>query len=866
MTEQSEEQKTAEVSPDNAESVVRAFVFSSNSGTGESRQLDDSDVWQNLQGEIIKPPYDPALWASLLEDNTRLCRSITAYARMTVGLGYSFAPKIDMSKANQGQKKEVEIQQQRAERLFGSPNTEYPFPSLMYRVMVDEEATGNGYVEVSRSRMGKPAALWHCPSHTIRVRNDGGFVQIRANKKKYFKNYGDSRSLDSDTGKYFEVDSPEGQKLPLNRRGNEIIHFRVYSPRSSFYGVPRYVSTAYAITGTKMKAIRDVAFMKNDAPQPLDAKIHTPYGWSTMGEMQVGSDVIGSDGCAHKVTGIFPQGQRDVYRVRFSDGSSTRCTLGHLWKVSNAYDRQRDITRVMKLSEIIEGGFFYASGAAKWFVQMVSPIEYAAPAELPLDPYLLGYMLGNGWFSKDQMGVACNLKDADEIQNIITPMLPKGVMIKRRDRKLRPEYDGCGELNFRLASKSYTHNRMFQIAKELGLMGCSAREKFIPEICLRATVENRIALLQGLVDSYGCVWDTATRYVTVSRPLADGVAELVGSLGGVATIRPTKNRSTLQLTICQLPAYINPARLARKAQRYHACSTVRGKTMIGAELVGREETQCISVDADDNLYLTDDFILTHNTPRMVITVSGGRLAKDVVDRIEKFLAVEGKGVMNAARILVVEADSKQISPTIKGPEVKIEVKPITVGTNDDATFQKYRDANDGEVQEAFGLGDIFYGKGKSVNRATAEVLRKLAEEQAFGPIVVEKEYVIDQTLMRSLDLNLLGFKFKRPASLDAVEQADVDSKYASAGALTINDMRTKSLNLEPFDEPWAKMPLQVWLQGGQVNESANRVAMVNAETVEDLKMVIQQVAMLAGKRFESGNHERVRVMVNVPSL
>src|ERR687887_1353145 len=67
--------------------------------------------------------------------------------------------------------------------------------------------------------------------------------------------------------------------------------------------------------------------------QPLDAKILTPRGWTTMGTIAVGDEVIDPEGGTARVTGVFPQGERDIYRVTFSDGSATECDLDHLWQV-----------------------------------------------------------------------------------------------------------------------------------------------------------------------------------------------------------------------------------------------------------------------------------------------------------------------------------------------------------------------------------------------------------------------------------------------------------------------------------------------------------------------------------------------------
>ena len=73
--------------------------------------------------------------------------------------------------------------------------------------------------------------------------------------------------------------------------------------------------------------------------QPISEPVLTENGWLPMGEITVGMKVYGEDGSLHTVTGVFPQGVKDVYEVMFSDGTATRCGLEHLWTVSTTKQR-----------------------------------------------------------------------------------------------------------------------------------------------------------------------------------------------------------------------------------------------------------------------------------------------------------------------------------------------------------------------------------------------------------------------------------------------------------------------------------------------------------------------------------------------
>lgn len=160
---------------------------------------------------------------------------------------------------------------------------------------------------------------------------------------------------------------------------------------------------------------------------------------------------------------------------------------------------------------------------------------------------------------------------------------------------------------------------------KLGLMGCKSATKFVPDIYKFSSPEQRIALLQGLMDTDGTIGqDGDQTYSTVSPRLAEDVCFLVQSLGGTATVltkTPTytykgeKKTGQLAYTchIC-LPNNIIPFRLPRKVARIKTRTKYHPRRYIeSVELVGKKPAQCILIDHPDHLYLTDNCIVTHNT-------------------------------------------------------------------------------------------------------------------------------------------------------------------------------------------------------------------------------------------------------------
>lgn len=353
-----------------------------------------------------------------------------------------------------------------------------------------------------------------------------------------------------------------------------------------------------------------VGMMGSGKAQPLDAKVLTPDGWTTMGDLAVGDRVIGTDGEAHFVTGVFPQGEKEIYRVTFSDGSSTECCDEHLWCVQRAQDKHMNKGwRVKALNElrydIVDG-----AGNSKWFIPMVQPVNFPG-TDLPLDPYLLGTLIGDGCLRTSTM-----LSTADEeILESARVLVPAGVEVRHQ-----AAYD------YRLSGTKGKKNPVTAALAQVGLRGTTSTDKFIPNQYKFSSAADRLALLQGLLDTDGGVKPGTNNisFSTSSEQLADDVIELVRSLGG----RASKNRRLTHYTHngekrqgkpsyrlgIRLPAGLTPFRLSRKLSAWTPAAKYEPtRAIVSIERIGVKAAQCIAVDAPDHLYVTDDYIVTHNT-------------------------------------------------------------------------------------------------------------------------------------------------------------------------------------------------------------------------------------------------------------
>src|SRR5690606_14839814 len=144
--------------------------------------------------------------------------------------------------------------------------------------------------------------------------------------------------------------------------------------------------------------------------------------WKRMGDIQVGDEVINPSGGTARVTGVYPQGKKAMYRVIFSDGASTECCRDHLWLVNTPYRKWKGQPgRVKSLEQILRQGLQHANVNYQHFIPMVQPVDFPQ-VPLPIDPYFLGILIGDG--SLSNLSVRFSSADAEiveTVQRLIAP-------------------------------------------------------------------------------------------------------------------------------------------------------------------------------------------------------------------------------------------------------------------------------------------------------------------------------------------------------------------------------------------------------------------------------------------------------------
>jgi len=350
--------------------------------------------------------------------------------------------------------------------------------------------------------------------------------------------------------------------------------------------------------------VAPLAYMRGRA-HPVFTPVLTPDGWRPIGDLQAGDLVVGSNGEPTPVLGVYPQGEKDVYRVSAQDGASTLCCGEHLWAVRTPADKRRDRPwRVLETQEMIGG--LRAAHARRYELPLLTAPVRLPEREVPMDPYALGRLLGDG------CPTGSTTPGDPELADALEKLLP-GAEVRHKG--------GVDHVLDRVT--------------EPGQVITRPKTRFVPDAYLYNTAEVGLAVLQGLLDADGAPVAQADRtcriqFTTTSIRLRDDVIALVRSLGGVAyTGRRTAEgrepggadgrdvafRGDAHVVDIRLPEGVEPFRLARKRDQYQAAGGGGRPTRFvdAIEPAGREECVCIQVAAEDSLYVTQDYLLTHNT-------------------------------------------------------------------------------------------------------------------------------------------------------------------------------------------------------------------------------------------------------------
>jgi len=357
--------------------------------------------------------------------------------------------------------------------------------------------------------------------------------------------------------------------------------------------------------------------------QPLSAKLKTPSGWTTIGDVQIGDPLASVDGAESTVEAIYPQGMRRVWKITFSDGRTVRCCGEHLWPIKKNHvwwHRMKLDYQLMNTYEIM-ADIQVAANRKRLSIPTVSG-DFGCTDALPLSPELLGLMLGDGGMS-DHGTPGYTTADPELVNRMNGLLKEYGCGLHQTSKYC---YNVARTVSTRTSKGYPSANPVAQVLEDLHLLGKRSEEKWIPKEYLLADKSSRQSLLKGLLDTDGTATAKgAVQFCTSSLQLARDTEELVRSLGGMATVHGPritkytyngKQRSGKKsYRVCVIMKNIGDVLgLGRKRSRVNLNKVNTPRlSIVSVEADGVEEMRCIKVSHPSHMYITDNYVVTHNT-------------------------------------------------------------------------------------------------------------------------------------------------------------------------------------------------------------------------------------------------------------
>ena len=452
----------------------------------------------------------------------------------------------------------------------------------------------------------------------------------------------------------------------------------------------------------------DVRFVAVDAvagsgkAQPVDTPIPTPNGNRMLGDLRIGDYVFDRKGKPTRILGVYPQGKQRAFEIEFNDGRTTVCSDKHLWTRYGYYgnfvteDLAKMLTRTIKNT----------SRGPRYRIPMNSAVEYDTKP-LPIHTYAVGVFLGDG---------ACTCK-------YLTLSSAEEPIVAEVARLLGCSYKKNSERNYSWSFKKDGHilktKDIFADIPELQALSC---DKKIPEMYMFGDIQQRTELLRGLLDTDGSVRFGENRcnlsFSSTSRHIAYGLIDIVRSLGYTASMHEDR-RDKYKAGTCyevhlRVPnskkPYIFKKSVKRdvaiqaseiKQQRRYDTLAIKRITDLGYEC----DMVCIYVDNAEHLYLTNDYIVTHNTTIGIATATLLQ-AYRVVDSCLYIRTPAAEG-----RIGFLPGDQKSKERPYMQPLyntiVKIGEDPMAMIEGNDYESQKYQSAPWRAVTDVYMLGEDF---------------------------------------------------------------------------------------------------------------------------------------------------------------
>jgi len=358
----------------------------------------------------------------------------------------------------------------------------------------------------------------------------------------------------------------------------------------------------------------------------------TSNGYKNIENLIHSDKIFGRDGKLYEILGIYPQGIKQIYEVEFSDGNVIECCKDHLWtyQTKSERDRKKGKWNVHTIEYILNNiPLLKKSGqynAWNVYIPMCDPIEFDEQ-DFSIPSYTLGALLGDGGILQK------NLKFSTECNDVL-------LRISNELLQVNCSINHLSNYDYLITNIEKNEKTFQEKLRELKLLGCTSDTKFIPDIYKFSSVENRIQLLQGLIDTEGWCEKSAYEYISVSKSLANDVKFLCESLGCTVhfseknttfTHKGEKKQEKLAYKLhIKPPTHLPKLHYSEKREKQWKKGQSCARRTIRRITPTDRNTQmtCIEVSFPDNLFIIDNCIVTHNTHTIV-----QRMAKLVTNGI-----------------------------------------------------------------------------------------------------------------------------------------------------------------------------------------------------------------------------------------
>lgn len=386
----------------------------------------------------------------------------------------------------------------------------------------------------------------------------------------------------------------------------------------------------------------------------MNEMIHTPKGWIKNKDLKVGDEVSTPFGKS-SIIGIYPQGELKLYKLTFSDGRKIEVSGDHLWEVyhknwkkeileDGTLARAKVITTEQLMKEMAKNKV-----NQNYYVPLSKEVEKPAQT-LRISPYVLGAMLGDGTITSRNIRITTHDKELVEnmnslLEDCVVNSLPSSkygeyhIQYKYEQRKQGRNTDG-----------TYFEKKLSADLKQFDLFSKNSFTKFIPKEYKEGSIKQRYELIQGLMDTDGSAYKGRVEFTTTSENLANDVAEVLRSLGAIVKItsritnytynNEKKNGSLSYRLYIRHPEPHKLFSLERKKKQvesYQYKETLKLKITSVEATDKIEECQCIKIADKRGLFITKDYIVTHNTETLL------SLAYNALVQGSGLIYVDGKG-------------------------------------------------------------------------------------------------------------------------------------------------------------------------------------------------------------------------------